>query len=492
MESRLEKLEKIKQLGIEPYGGKFRRNYSIKQLIENYEELVSPIMEGKKEKASVGGRIMALRGHGKTAFLDIQDESGRMQIYIKKDNVIAKDFLLFKELDIGDIIGLEGILFVTQKGEKTIKADRLFLLSKSLRPLPEKWHGLKDIEIRYRRRCLDLIVNPATKETFLTRAEIIRQIRIFMEKREFIEVETPMLQNLAGGAKAKPFITHYNALNCDVYLRIAPEIYLKRLLVGGLEKIYELSRNFRNEGISAVHNPEFTMLELYEAYADYTDMMRLTEELIINLTNTLAPLRAQAGTGTGNILKGSKIKWGDKEIDLKLPWAKIPFYDVLKRETGIDFQDKNLDFKEVAVKLEMDSADLNNVFGKFVEPKLIHPTFVIDYPAFLCPLAKRKKDNPQLSERFELFIGGQELANAYSELNDPLEQRKRFEKQALHQSGAGQGGEIDEDFLAALEQGMPPAGGLGIGVDRLIMLLTNKSSIREVLLFPQLKPVRNS
>ena len=477
MQDRLTKLKKIKEMGIEPYGGRFTRSHRIKRLIEDFREGIL---------TRVSGRIMALRGHGKAAFLDIQDESGRIQIYVKKDDIKAEDFLLFKNLDIGDIIGLEGTLFLTQKGEKTIKVRRLFLLSKSLRPLPEKWHGLKDIEIRYRRRSLDLIVNPATKETFLARAEIIREIRMFLKRRGFVEVETPMLQSLAGGAKAKPFVTHYNALNCDVYLRIAPEIYLKRLLVGGLEKIYELSRNFRNEGISTVHNPEFTMLEVYEAYADYTDMMHLSEELIINLVNALM------GAGLRSISGEAKIKWGDKEINLSPPWAKVSFYDVLKRETGIDFEKEDLDFKGVGKELGLQLIEtespgvlLNKVFEKFVQPKLVHPTFVIDYPTFLCPLAKRKKDNPRLSERFELFIGGQELANAYSELNDPLEQRRRFEEQVLEQ-----GGRIDQDFLAALEQGMPPAGGLGIGIDRLIMLLTDKSSIREVLLFPQLKPLK--
>ncbi|MCK4859640.1 MAG: lysine--tRNA ligase [Candidatus Omnitrophica bacterium] len=465
MQERLAKLNKIREMGVEPYGNKFVRSHNFKQLLEDFKE---------NKEVRVSGRIMALRGHGKAGFLDIQDINDRMQVYVKKDNLSEDNFLLFKNLDIGDIIGLEGSLFITRKEEKSIKAANLFLLSKSLKPLPEKWHGLKDTEIRYRRRCLDLITNSSAKRVFLTRSKIINQIREFLKQREFIEVETPMLQSLAGGAKAKPFVTHYNSLNCDVYLRIAPELYLKRLLVGGLEKIYELNRSFRNEGISAVHNPEFTMLEVYESYADYKDMMRLSEELIIDLAN--------------RIYNSENVEWRGKQISLKPPWARVPFYDTLKKETGIDFQDKNLDFKKAAMKLgvvlneDLSPSDiLNNIFDKFVQPKLIEPTFVTDYPTFLCPLARAKKDMPQISERFEVFVGGQELANGYSELNDPLEQRRRFEEQ---------GGEIDEDFLAALEQGMPPAGGLGIGIDRLIMLLTNKNSIREVLLFPQLKPLK--
>ncbi|RLI67424.1 MAG: lysine--tRNA ligase, partial [Candidatus Gerdarchaeota archaeon] len=327
MQDRLEKLDNIRKMGIEPYGSKFISSHNIEQIISDFKE---------KERVKISGRIMALRGHGKAAFLDIQDSSCRMQAYVKRDNVSEQDFLLFKNLDIGDIIGLEGVLFITHKGEKTIAVEKLFLLSKSLKPLPEKWHGLKDVEIRYRRRCLDLMVNTETRKTFLIRTEIIKQIRRFLDERDFKEVETPMLQGLAGGAKAKPFVTHYNALNYDVYLRIAPELFLKRLLVGGLEKIYELNRNFRNEGISAVHNPEFTMLEIYQAYADYTDMMHLTEELILNLAKI--------------ILNEEKAKWKDKDISLSLPWQRITFYESLKRETKIDFQDRNLDIRKAATE----------------------------------------------------------------------------------------------------------------------------------------------
>ncbi|RKY39620.1 MAG: lysine--tRNA ligase [Candidatus Omnitrophota bacterium] len=462
VKERLKKIEKIRAMGIEPYGGRFLCTHSLSQAKEQFAEGLL---------VKVAGRIMAFREHGKAIFLDIQDSTEKIQLYIKKDNVEEKEFLLCENLDIGDIIGTEGELFLTRKGEKTVKVRRLFLLSKSLRPLPEKWHGLKDVEIRYRRRCLDLIANPETKKTFFTRARIIREIRRFLEERGFLEVETPMLQHLAGGARARPFITYYNALNCNVYLRIAPELYLKRLLVGGLEKIYELNRNFRNEGISTVHNPEFTMLEVYQAYADYTDMMNLLKEMIIHLVRS--------------IHSKETIYWAGKEIDFGGEWKKASFYTLLREKTGVDFQDRNLDLEKVLKGLGIASEEkekgemLNKVFDKLVRPELISPTFVLDYPAFLCPLAKRKKGDTEVSERFELFIGGQELANAYSELNDPLEQRQRFMKQ---------GGEIDEDFLFSLEQGMPPAGGLGLGVDRLVMLLSGHTSIREVVFFPQLKP----
>lgn len=467
-ENRLKKLATLKEKGINPYGGKFAKSSYIKELIQNFEE-------GKE--VSVAGRIMAIRSHGKSSFIDIKDATGRMQAYIKSDSIGDDGYAIFENLDIGDIVGVKGKTFKTKTKEPTINVSAITVLSKSIRPLPEKWHGLKDIELRYRQRYLDLIANKQVQEIFEVRIRMISRIRTFLDGKGFLEVETPMMQLLAGGATARPFKTHHEALGVDLYLRIAPELYLKRLLVGGFEKVYEINRNFRNEGISPRHNPEFTMLEVYQAYADYRDMMELARELILN---------------TANYLFGKlQVPYKDGEIDLSKPWTTLTFHEAVTKYAGIDYK-KERDIRKAAkgLGLEIEEARLeeevvNKIFEKFVEPKLIEPAFVIDYPAKLCPLSKRKPDAPELAERFELFIGGHELANAYSELNDPIEQRKRFEEQI---EADVETKTIDEDFVRALEYGMPPAGGLGIGIDRLAMLFTNCDSIKDVILFPQLKP----
>ncbi|MCK9554235.1 lysine--tRNA ligase [bacterium] len=452
--------------GVFPYGRAFERSPIREYLGENFVE---------NKKARVAGRIRAKRGHGKTLFADLYDRSGKAQIYIRKDSVPDKVFNIAEKTDIGDIIGVEGKLFKTKTGEVTILAESVEMLAKALHPLPEKWHGLKDIETRYRQRYLDLMVNSEVKDIFIKRSAIIKSLRDYLDSRGFIEVETPMMQNMAGGATAKPFKTHHNALGIDLYLRIAPELFLKRLLVGGFEKVYEINRNFRNEGISRRHNPEFTMLEVYEAYSDFSGMMELAEELIVDVHKKV----------NGN----NTVKYNDTEIILDKPWKRISLIESVKNETGIDFLSEK-DFAGKAdglgVKIEAGMSKwevINKVFEHAVEPKLIQPTFIVDYPSEMCPLSKVKKDNPEIAERFELFIAGQELANAYSELNDPVEQEARFLDQAK-----GDRLKVDIDYVKSLEYGMPPAGGLGIGIDRLIMVLTSKESIRDVILFPQLKP----
>ncbi len=452
--------------GVFPYGRAFERSPIREYLGENFVE---------NKKARVAGRIRAKRGHGKTLFADLHDRSGKVQIYIRKDSVAENVFNIAEKTDMGDIIGVEGKLFKTKTGEVTILAEGMEMLAKALHPLPEKWHGLKDIETRYRQRYLDLIVNSEVRDIFIKRSAIIKSVRDYLDSRGFIEVETPMMQHMAGGAAAKPFKTHHNALGIDLYLRIAPELFLKRLLVGGLEKVYEINRNFRNEGISRRHNPEFTMLEVYEAYSDFSGMMELAEELIINVHKKV----------NGN----NTVKYNDTEIILDKPWKRISLIESVKNETGIDFLSET-DFAGKAdglgVKIEAGMSKwevINKVFEHVVEPKLIQPTFIVDYPSEMCPLSKAKKDNPEIAERFELFIAGQELANAYSELNDPVEQEARFLDQAK-----GDRLKVDIDYVKSLEYGMPPAGGLGIGIDRLIMVLTSKESIRDVILFPQLKP----
>ena len=465
IEQRLSKLEKIKEKGANPYAQQFRKSADIADVIKDFKD--------HETVASLAGRVMAVRSHGKSVFADLVDSTGKVQIYIKKDPAASGNFELFELADIGDIIGVKGELFKTRTGEPTLSVKELKILSKNLRPLPEKWHGLKDVETRFRQRYVDLVMNKEVKDLFTLRSKVIGNIRKFLDEKGYLEVETPMMQPLAGGAAAKPFETYHNALDMKLYLRIAPELYLKRLLVGGYEKVYEINRNFRNEGISTRHNPEFTMLEAYTAYADYHDVMALTENMFSYVANT--------------VLGATKVAYKDNEIDLAAPWKKISLYDALKEHTKIDFKGIALeDAKKVAAKLgvEYDKAYtvwdiMDKVFEKAVAPSLIQPTFIIDYPAELCPLAKKKQDDPSVTERFELFVGTQEVANAYSELNDPIEQRKRF---------TDQGGRIDEDFLRALEYAMPPAGGLGVGIDRLIMLLANKESIREVILFPHLKP----
>lgn len=448
------------------YGGRFLPVESISSILERFTD---------GAKVRTAGRMMTRRDMGKSTFADLRDDTGRIQIYGKADEM-AGQYELLTKISLGDIIGLEGVLFTSKKGERSIKIEKFEVLSSIVRTLPEKWHGLKDIEQRYRHRYVDLIVNEETRETFKKRSKIIRDIRRFLDDRGFMEVETPMMQPIPGGARAKPFITHHNTLDLDLYLRVAPELYLKRLLVGGFQKVYELNRNFRNEGISVRHNPEFTMLEVYQAFADYTDMMNLTEELISSL------VKALYGT--------DQIQYGDKMLNFKTPWKRISFYDALKEKTGIDLRTTNL--KEAAKKLHIkldepaeDADILNEIFGEYLEPDLWDPAFVVDYPTIMTPLAKAKEDDPSIVYRFELFIAKMEIANAFSELNDPFIQRERLEAQ---KEMIGEHKVIDEDFLMALEYGMPPAGGLGIGIDRLTMLLTNQQSIREVILFPQLKP----
>jgi lysyl-tRNA synthetase class 2 len=428
---------------------------------------------------------MAIRGHGKAAFFDLQDQQGRIQIYIKKDNVNERIFRIFKLLDIGDIVGVAGEVFKTHKGEISVFLADITVLAKSLKPLPEKWHGLKDVEIRYRQRYLDLIVNPDVKETFIIRSKMINSMRSYLNEKGFLEVETPVLSPLAGGAAARPFITHHNALDIDLYLRIATELYLKRLIVGGFERVYEIGKDFRNEGISIKHNPEFTMIELYQAYADYNDMMHLTEDLIAHV--------AQQVLGT------TKTMYQNEEIDLTPPWKRLTLMDAVKVYTDIDFTKiktseeayraaKSLNIEEVS---ENDSIGkiLNAVFEEKVESNLIQPTFILDYPIEISPLAKKKEENPNLTYRFEAFIMGREIANAFSELNDPIDQKDRFLNQLKErEAGDEEAHMYDEDFITALEYGMPPTGGLGIGIDRLVMLMTDSYSIRDVILFPTMRP----
>lgn len=465
---RICKVENLKKEGFNPYGGKFSKTSDINSLLRDFQE-------GKD--VTIAGRVMALRSHGKTCFIDLKDSTSKIQNYVKKTELTGKSALVFDNLDIGDIVGVRGKTFKTKTQEPTVFAVELVMLSKAIRPLPEKWHGLKDIETRYRQRYVDLIVNKEVKEVFELRSRMISRIRAFLDERGFLEVETPMMQPLAGGATAMPFKTHHEALDIDLYLRIAPELYLKRLLVGGFERVYEINRNFRNEGLSCRHNPEFTMMEVYAAYADYEDMIILTETLISDLARHLF----------GRCVIARK----DGEINLSVPWRRLDFRAALIKYAGIDYMaEGNLGKAASDIGVEVKDAGTNEeiankIFEKKVEPSLVEPTFIVDYPAGLCPLSKRKTSDPAVAERFELFIGGQELANAYSELNDPIEQKERFNEQLKADAGIKT---IDEDFVRALEYGMPPAGGLGIGIDRLAMLLANCDSIKDVILFPQLKP----
>ncbi|MFN4227110.1 MAG: lysine--tRNA ligase [Candidatus Ratteibacteria bacterium] len=461
---RIKKLEELKNLELEVYGRRFFK---------------TNISEVKDEGSfKIAGRIMSIRTHGNASFADIVDSTGKIQVYFRKDIIGRENYEIFKKIDIGDIIGLEGDVFKTKTGEKTILVKNFTILSKSLRPLPEKWHGLRDIEIRFRKRYLDLIMNENVKEIFKKRIEILKYIREFLNNNGFVEVETPMMHPIPGGAEAKPFITYHNTLNMELYLRIAPELYLKKLLVGNFEKIYEINRSFRNEGISTLHNPEFTMLELYSAYGDYEEMMELTEKLICFLSE--------------KIFGSNSFEYQGKKIDLKTPWKKIKYADIFKK-IGIDnFRDEKIvdqKLEEYEIEIERDDTifdKLEKIFKKKVQPDLVEPTFIIGYPVEVSPLAKISKEDPTITERFELFIGGIEIANAYSELNDPIEQLKRFEEKFKNEKDKEK--KIDYDFIEALEYGMPPAGGLGIGIDRLVMLFTNSSSIREVIFFPLLKP----
>ncbi len=455
-----------------PYLAVFTPRHSTQWIKDNYEQI--KLAEKIDAEVWIAGRITTFRAHGKASFADIKDEKGKIQVYARED-VLGEKYTLFRKLDLGDIIGIKGKVFKTRTGEVTVQILQFSLLVKSLRSLPEKWHGLQNIELRYRKRYLDLLSNPEVKTVFLQRGLIVRLIRDFLNQRGFLEVETPMMQPIPGGATARPFKTHHQALKQDFYLRIAPELYLKKLVVGGIEKVYELNRNFRNEGMDRFHNPEFTMLEVYSAYSDYIKMMTFTEELICEITKKA---------------KGTlQIDYQGKKINLSTPWKRIAFKDSLKEIGGVEVDyDDEIELRKVATESGLEVEGLRkeqimeHLLDKRVVPELIQPTFIFDYPSSTSPLAKRKKDNPSLIERFEIFIGGQELGNAYSELNDPLEQRERLLEVKTRESS------LDEDFLEALEYGMPPTAGLGIGIDRMVMLLTDSASIRDVILFPQMRP----
>lgn len=464
---RLEKIAYLRSLGINPYGNNFLAGGKIKELRDKFSA---------GSIYSVCGRVMAIRSHGKTTFLDIRDSTDKIQIYVKAD-ALKEGKAAFENLDLGDFLGAKGEAFLTKTNEPTIKADEITILSKALKPLPEKWHGLKDVEIRYRQRYLDLIANPEVRKIFLTRSRIISAIRKFLDAGGFLEVETPMLQFIPGGAAGKPFKTYHEEFNADMYLRIAPELYLKKLLVGGFEKVYEINKSFRNEGVSTRHNPEFTMLEVYSAYGDYKEMMTLCSDIIRNAAK--------------EVLGTDKLSYQGKAIDLGLPWIERSFAEAVKESFGISPDDSaEVMFQKLSQKgRHLEGKLSRSQIVRIVEDLLSQneadkPVFFTDYFSALCPLAKNKKDDPYISERFELFISGMEVANAYSELNDPVEQKKRF----LEEVGEDSKGKIDHDFVTALEYGMPPAGGLGIGIDRLVMLFTDQPSIRDVILFPHLRP----
>jgi len=475
--ARLRKLDAIRELGIDPFPRKYDRTHLSAEILNDYERL-----EGQTVR--VAGRLVgAIRHMGKAGFANLLDSDGRVQVYFRRDVLSEGDFALYRELDVGDFIGVEGVPFRTRSGEITIEARSLTFLSKAIRPLPEKWHGLTDVEKRYRQRYLDLITNPEAREVFALRAKAIRTVRRFLDDEGFTEVETPILQAVASGAAARPFTTFANALDQELHLRIAIELYLKRCIVGGIERVYEIGRIFRNEGLSLKHNPEFTMLELYQAYADYKDIMDLVERLVSHVALEVA--------GT------TKLKWHEEPIDVAAPWPRRRLRDLILECSGVDYlahqDDESLKTAAESAGLKVDPAwnrakVIDELMSEFVEPKLIHPTFVIDYPVETTPLAKRRPEQPDEVERFEAYIGGMEIANAFSELNDPVEQRRRFEEQVdLKAAGDDEAQALDEEFLEAIEHGMPPTGGLGIGIDRLIMVLANRSTIREVILFPQLR-----
>ena len=481
---RLEKLERLYDRGVNPYPHRYRCSHTTEQAIALLKQVEENPTEEKAVEVSVAGRIMSHRPMGKVAFLDMRDGSGKIQLYCHR-NILSEDSLtlLKKDLDIGDIVGASGKPVRTRSGEASIEVIELTLLAKSLQPLPEKWHGLSDIDTRYRQRYLDLIANTEARDIFQKRSQIITAIRQFLNQRGFIEAETPVLQPSAGGALAQPFITHQHALSRDLYLRIALELYLKRLIIGGFDRVYEMGRIFRNEGLSTKHNPEFTMLETYQAYADYNDVMNMLEEMVCQVSR--------------QVLGTDAVKFGDNTISFKPPWQRIELRQAIIEHAGIDFEEypdaDSLRAKMAAKGMEVDSEKgrgrlIDELLSPFVEPHLVQPTFLLHHPVDMSPLAKLKPDNEHLVERFEAFAGGMEIANAFTELNDPLEQRKRFLEQQKSRQAEGEIEEaVDEDFLLALEYGMPPTGGLGVGIDRLVMLLTGQTSIRQVILFPQLK-----
>jgi lysyl-tRNA synthetase class 2 len=472
------KLDALREAGHEPYPRRFRVAMSISEARNEHDKSSESELEADPPRLRLAGRIKAQRGHGKVAFVDLSDGLSKLQLYLKRDLLDEESWSVFKQLDLGDFIGVEGPLFRTRAGELSLQVESLTVLSKSLRPLPEKHKGLADQETRARQRYLDLISNQESQEVFRLRSRVVSGIRRFFEDHGFIEVETPMMQPIPGGATARPFITHHNTLDLELFLRIAPELFLKRLIVGGIERVFELNRNFRNEGISTRHNPEFTMLEFYWAYADYELLMDLTEELITGLAT--------------DVVGSLQLPWGEHQVDLSRPWRRLALRDAV-----LEYSDLTED--DLATRERMEAAGrrlgverisersdgklLEELFEMTAEPRMINPTFITGFPRDISPLAKSRPDDPSTVERFELFIGGIEMANAYTELNDPIEQRRRLEEQA-----AASGGELDEDFVLALEHGMPPTGGEGIGIDRLVMLLANRTSIRDVILFPLLRP----
>ena len=480
---RREKMSNLRDQGIDPFGQRFERTHTSQQLISEYDELTKEQLEENEVPVSLAGRIMTKRGKGKAGFAHVQDLTGQIQLYVRKDAIGEEQYEIFSSVDIGDLVGVEGVLFKTKVGELSIKVKDFTLLTKALRPLPDKYHGLKDIEQRYRQRYLDLITNPESKQTFISRSRIIQSMRRYLDNHGYLEVETPMMHSIAGGAAARPFVTHHNALDMELYMRIAIELHLKRLIVGGLEKVYEIGRVFRNEGVSTRHNPEFTMIELYEAYADYKDIMALTENLIAHI--------AQEVLGT------TKIQYGDQEVDLTPEWTRLHMVDAIKQYTGVDFwgetsvEEARALAKEYGVEIteHMQYGHIvNEFFEQKVEEQLIQPTFIYGHPVEISPLAKKNAEDPRFTDRFELFIVAREHANAFTELNDPIDQRERFEAQLKEkEQGNDEAHEMDDDFIEALEYGMPPTGGLGIGIDRLVMLLTNAPSIRDVLLFPHMR-----
>ncbi|MEM5801685.1 MAG: lysine--tRNA ligase [Candidatus Aenigmatarchaeota archaeon] len=483
MEKRKKALEELEKLGIHPFKTtRYDRTHNIAQIQMRF----SKIQPGEKleyETVKIAGRIRSIRSHGKTTFMDLEDFSGRIQIFFAFDTLTEKKYKVIKYLDTGDFIGVEGFIFKTQKGELSIWVKSFDVLAKALRPLPSEWFGLKDVEARYRQRYVDLLINPKVKEIFITRTRVIDLLREKLKALGFIEVETPVLQPIAGGANARPFITYHNALGINLYLRIATELYLKRLIVGGFEKVFEIGPDFRNEGVDTRHNPEFTMMEFYWAYADYNDNMKLTEELYSSIVKEI---------------KGSyKIHYQGKEIDFTPPWKRITMEEAIKEFGGVDVIGKSEDYlkkiakvKNIEIKEDATRGEIIGIlFEELAESKIINPTFVIDHPVELCPLAKRKKNDSKIIERFEVIVAGKELINAYSEINDPIDQKKRFEEQVMKRAkGDEEAHPFDKDFVRALEYGMPPTTGHGVGIDRLVMLLTDSPSIREVILFPTLRP----